>query len=90
VTREEAWALLEGYADVSYDLVDEVFRAFGFRSRTPSWDTEVYFHPLYPDCGMFTARDDGFHVLTPEQRGRVKWMVARAKLQDDLNSQRKP
>lgn len=75
MTREEALALLQRrQEDISYDTLDEVFIVFGFTSDSPSFDTEVYYHPAFP-CGRFTARDDGLHVLTDLQRGVVLGML---------------
>ena len=74
MTRQEGLLLLRGGSEVSYDALDGVFAAFGFRSASPSFETEVYYHPQFK-CGKYTARDDGFHVLTEEQKGVVLQML---------------
>lgn len=74
MTREEAIKLVRGYAPVSYEQLDEVFDCFGFHSDSPSFDTEVYYHKSYK-CGLFTARDDGLHHLTEQQKGVVLGML---------------
>lgn len=55
--------------------MSDIFRAFGFETASPTWDTEVYFHPKWKQCGAFTARDDGHHVLTHLQRRLVRDML---------------
>lgn len=73
MTRPEALALLKGLGELNVDGLDDIFTAFGFTSSTPSDDTEVYTHPLFP-CGRYTARDDG-HLVTYTQRLIVSGMV---------------
>lgn len=72
--REAALALLHGGGPVSFLLLDDLFRAFGFDSASPDFETEVYYHPKYR-CGKFTARDDGLHLLTDTQKSVVLAMV---------------
>jgi len=73
VTRAEALACLSG--ELGYETLDAVFRAFGFVSASPDFETEVYSHPRFKRCGAFTARDDGIHVLTPLQKDLVRAML---------------
>lgn len=84
MTCEEALAVLDSPSDINYEMLDAIFDACGFHSLSPTWDTQVYYHPKYRDCGRFTARDDGLHVLTPGQREYVKWMIMRARLKQEL------
>ena len=74
MTRSEALGLLNGAKPCSFMDLDSVFRAFGFVSSTPSFETEVYYHLVY-SCGAFTARDDGHHTLTDHQRRIVAAMI---------------
>lgn len=67
-------ALLNGAADITFEQVDLVFHAFGFRSEAIDWQTDAYSHPRH-QCGIFIARDDGLHVLSPTQRGIVRGMI---------------
>jgi hypothetical protein len=74
VDRGEALRRLEDpRAEIDYEELDAIFRAFGFRSDSPNFETEVYYHPQWRhECGPYVARDDGLHVLSPEQRERVR------------------
>jgi hypothetical protein len=76
VTRDEALARLASPDQLGYEVLDLIFLAFGIVSDSPTWETEVYYHPRWHhQCGAFTARDDGIHVLTPLQRKRVRAML---------------
>lgn len=75
MTPEEAIRVLEGAGDVGYEALDAIFRAFGFSSRTPSFEVELYYHPEYTSCGMFRAVDDRHHVLTPQQRTIARGII---------------
>ena len=75
MNRAEAGRAIAAPEPLGYDKLDEVFAAFGFVSDSPTWDTEVYYHPRWKQCGGFTARDDGHHVLSPLQRDRVMDML---------------
>ena len=85
MSREEAIKLLRGYSPVSYELLDEIFKAFGFLSDSPSFDTEVYYHKSFK-CGLFTARDDGLHHLTEQQKGVVLGMIQCVILNEQYSS----
>lgn len=85
MTREEAVKLLRGYTPVSYSQLDEIFRAFGFTSESPSFETEVYYHKSF-QCGIFTARDDGLHHLTEQQKGVVLGMLQCVALNEKYSS----
>jgi hypothetical protein len=74
VTADEALKRLTDPADITFEELDSLFRAFGFLSHSPTFETEVYYHPRFR-CGMFTARDDGLHLLSPQQRTMVVSMV---------------
>ncbi|MEA3244792.1 MAG: hypothetical protein U9Q74_01420 [Gemmatimonadota bacterium] len=74
LTRPQALAKLGSPADLSFDDVDDVFRAFGFDSASPTFEIQVYYHPKHR-CGAFTARDDGLHLVTPMQREVVRGMI---------------
>lgn len=76
MTREEAWDLVRSPTrEIDYNLLDGIFRAFGFVSETKDFATELYYHRRFPACGAFPARDDGIHVLTAEQRALVQGML---------------
>lgn len=74
MTRDEALQVLGQPTDITFEDLDSVFRAFGFISATPDFETEIYYHPTVR-CGRFTARDDGVHVLSDEQREMVSYMI---------------
>jgi len=74
VSRAEARARLDSSAELDYYALDEIFGAFGFVSDSPSFETQVYYHPSFR-CGAFTARDDGLHVVTHGQRSLVREML---------------
>lgn len=74
MTRGEAWQRLTGAAELDYDALDQIFGAFGFLSDSPTFETQVYYHPSFR-CGAFTARDDGLHTVTPGQRSFVRGML---------------
>jgi hypothetical protein len=74
MTRDDALKLLDSEVDISYMVLDDIFRAFGFSSTSPDFETEAYRHDRYP-CGIFTARDTGYRVLSPTQRIVVQQMV---------------
>ena len=76
MTRAEALAALQGPDQIGYDTLDAVFLAFGFVSQSPDFCTEVYSHEDWPACGQYTARDDGLHVVTPQQQNR-EWDMVR-------------
>jgi hypothetical protein len=76
MNRDEAVRTLQTEDVLDYLTLDGIFQAFGFVSTSPSWDTDVYYHPRYPTCGGFTARDDGLHGLTPRQRALVAAMIS--------------
>lgn len=76
MTRSEALALLtDEEGELDFDEVDEMMRAYGFFSATPTHDIEVYYHPTWRHCGRFTARDDGLHLVSPMQRGIIRAMI---------------
>jgi hypothetical protein len=75
MTREEARRRLYDTDEVSFDLLDEIFRAFGFLSDSTDNRTEVYYHPDWRHCGLFVARDDGEHTLALHQRLRIQGMI---------------
>jgi hypothetical protein len=88
VTREAAVESLNGAGEIDYDAVDDIFVAFGFASETPAWHTEVYFHPRWLQCGAFSARDDGHHVLTALQRELVRAMLRCVQAMEAMTSQK--
>lgn len=85
MTRAEALKLLAGYGEVNYDLVDDIFAAFGFETKMADFASLVYYHPKCR-CGIFNAPDDDIHILTEAQKGLilnmlrcVQWCEATAK-----------
>lgn len=75
MTRSEALAYLNSPADLTWEGVDGIFRAFGFVSASPDFETELYFHPAWKRCGAFPARDDGLHLVTLLQRERIRGIL---------------
>ena len=76
MTRDEAVTRLTSGDEVTYDILDEVFTAFGFQSEWENPDVTVYYHEDFIDCGSFRARDPfGWGTLTPRQCNLVWNMV---------------
>jgi len=79
VTRSEAKAVLASGKPISYSMLDEILRAFDCVTRSPDFETEVYYHrdaQCVKVCNQFIARDDGIHTLVPEQIYAVVWLIA--------------
>jgi hypothetical protein len=79
VTRSEAKAALASGEPISYSSLDDILRAFDCVTKSPDFATEVYYHKdarCAKVCKQFTARDDGIHVLLPEQIDAVIWLIA--------------
>jgi len=90
MTRDEAVARLVGREECSYDVLDDIFRAFGFASDTPDFVTEVYYHPRWTSCGGFTARDNGHGLLTDRQRELVARMLQCVAISEQQSSSSGP
>lgn len=76
MSREEAVERLASDDEVTYDDLDDIFRAFGFSSEIELPDATVYYHEEFIDCGIFRAQDRfGWGILSPRQRGVVRWMI---------------
>jgi hypothetical protein len=86
MTRQEARECIRRPGGIDLDTVDEVFAAFGFVSSSPTFETEVYYHPRYRRCGAFTARDDGIHILTDQQRFLVARMISCVLMHEEQES----
>jgi hypothetical protein len=74
VTRDEALSVLRSDAGIAYEALGDIFAAFGFAFQEPSFGTVVYYHPDYPECGIFPARK-WLDVLSQNQIRIVLQMV---------------
>lgn len=75
LTESQALAKLRDAAPISFDGLDDIFRAFKFTSELEFPDTIWYSHPTY-DCGRFPANPRyAFSVLSDAQRVIVLRMV---------------
>jgi len=89
VTRPEALALLASADEVTYDDLADVFEAFGFRSEFEAPNVYVYYHAQFIDCGVFRAKEYLGGVLSPGQRGLVRYMLDCVALQEDRQQRRR-
>jgi hypothetical protein len=75
LTEPQALAKCRASAPISFDDLDDIFKAFGFRGELAFPDTIWYSHPKYP-CGRFPANPQHeFSVLSDTQRVIVLRMV---------------
>lgn len=75
MTRAESLTRLNSLGDMSFEDLDAAMRAFGFESHSPDFETEVYYHPVYKQCGLLTAREYTGTLVTPRQREIVRGVV---------------
>jgi hypothetical protein len=77
LTESQALAKLGDPAPITFDDLDDIFRAYGFVGEPGFPDLIWYSHPDY-SCGRFRAEPEyGFSVLSDTQRFIVKRMVQR-------------
>lgn len=68
MTQADALRCLNGLGDMDFAMLDDAMRSFGFVTRSPDFETEVYYHPVYTQCGLLTAREYTGSLVTPRQR----------------------
>ena len=75
LTEEQALAKLRDPSPISFEDLDDIFRAFGFDWQFDAPNTTWYSHPKYK-CGHFPANPQhDFSVISEEQRGIVLQML---------------
>jgi len=85
LTTAQALALLQSGAPVTYDVLDEVFLAFGFSSELELPNTTWYRHPRYGRCGDFRAKPlYDFSTLSREQVRIVLGMIGCVRAHQEL------
>lgn len=75
MTKSESLRALKGLGDLDFTALDDAMRAFGFKTHSPGFETEVYYHPVYKECGLLTARECTGTIVTPRQREVALAMV---------------
>lgn len=76
LSEEEALALLDAGKPITYDDLDDIFRAFEFVPEFEVPNITWYRHRRYGRCGEFRAQPRyDFSVLSEEQKGIVRSML---------------
>ena len=87
LTEEQALAKLRDAAPISFEDLDDIFRAFGFEWEFEVPSTTWYHHPTYR-CGRFPANPQhDFSVLSEAQRHIVLRMIGKLLDQRGLEDQ---
>ena len=73
LNEEGALALLASDKSITYDDLDDIFRAFGFVAEFELPEITWYRHQRYGRCGEFRAQPKyEFSVLSEEQKAIVR------------------